>query len=61
MYYKFYTAFIRIGNLATVLFFFLVLKKTGYDYSNLFWMAPLWLLTVFGCYAERDRKHEYGD
>jgi hypothetical protein len=60
MSYQFYTFFKWIGNAATFLFFILVLQKTGYEYSNLFWMIPLWLLAEFGCFAERDRKHDYG-
>lgn len=58
--YDFYTVFKWLGNLATFLFFFLVLMKTGHDYSNLFWMVPLLGLVKFGCYAEHDRKRYYG-
>lgn len=60
MSYQFYTFFKRIGNAATFFLFFIVLHKTGYEYSNLFWMIPLWFLAEFGCFAERDRKHYYG-
>ena len=58
--YRFYTTFKWVGNAATALMFYLVIRATDYDYSILWWMIPLWLLAEFGCFAERDRKHDYG-
>lgn len=60
MSYQFYTFFKWLGNAATFLFFFLILRESDFDYSILFWVIPLWLLVAFGCFAERDRKHDYG-
>lgn len=60
MSYQFYTFFKWLGNAATILFFFLFLRATGFDYYNLLWMIPLWVLTEFGCFAACDRKHDYG-
>ncbi|MCP4597810.1 hypothetical protein [Neptuniibacter sp.] len=58
--YSFYTFFKYLGDAATLLLFYLVLRETGFNYSILLWMIPLWLLAEFGCFAERDRKHDYG-
>ena len=58
--YFFYTVFKHIGNVATFALFGLVLREANYDFSILWWMIPLFLLVEFGCFAERDRKNEYG-
>jgi len=55
--YRFYTTFKWLGNLATVALIYSVLKATNYDYSVLWWLFPLLMLIEFGCFAERDRKH----